>query len=128
RAGFSCARGGSRRPPQTSPGGFWEFSADLSIPMPNDDLTQHAGPGIGGDLVLHAPPAHGGLLDIAEDEVFHNEADQDHGEETREHRGDFEHVLVLVDVPTKPALPGGDTKHQLRGTQCPPSEGPPDLE
>lgn len=50
----------------------------------------------------HAPAEHGLLLDPLEDEVLHQEADQDHGEEPGEHQVGVQVEAVLVDEPPQP--------------------------
>ena len=48
--------------------------------------------------------------------------------QAREHGGNVEHVLVLVDVPAEPALAGRDAEHQLGRDQRAPGERPADLQ
>src|SRR5262249_55611150 len=74
-------------------------------------------------LGLHAPATHGCRFDVAEDQVFHAKADQDHGEQPGEHGGYVEHVLVFVDVPAEPTFARGDAEHQLGGDQRAPGKG-----
>src|ERR1700737_3167268 len=78
--------------------------------------------------VLHAPLVDGALLDGAEDEVLHQEADQDDREEPGEDVGDLQQVLVLEDEPAQSARALADAEHELGGVHRGPGERPADLE
>src|SRR5215471_4372875 len=52
---------------------------------------------------LHAPALHRAPLDAAEDNVFNEQAEEDHGQQAGEDLGDPKLVLVLEDVPAEPA-------------------------
>src|SRR5262249_12691159 len=60
--------------------------------------------------------------------VFDDEADQDHGEEPGEYRGNLELVLVLVDEPAEAARARRNAEYELRGDQRAPRERPTHLE
>jgi hypothetical protein len=82
---------------------------------------------IAAGLGLHPPQPHGHRLDISEDEILHDHADEDHRQQARRHRRDIEHVLVLIDVPAQPAFAGGDAENELGRDQRAPGESPADL-
>src|SRR6202011_6211964 len=79
-------------------------------------------------LELHAPFAHGGELDAAEDDALDEEADNDDGEQAGEDIGGLELVAVLEDEPAEPARARAHAEHQLGGDERAPGEGPADLE
>src|SRR5690606_4855129 len=77
---------------------------------------------------LHAPALDGDALESVEDELFLQQADDDHHGQAGEHVVGVELVAVLVDVPAQAALAGGGAEHQLGGDQGAPGEGPAHLE
>src|SRR5207302_6013906 len=77
---------------------------------------------------LHAPSANSHRLDVAKDEVFYGQADQDDREQSGEYGGDVEHVLVLENVPAETALAGGNAEDKLGGNQRAPRKCPADLQ
>src|SRR5436309_1216402 len=59
-----------------------------------------------GASSLHAPAAHGRVLEAAEDDALDHEADDDHREQAGEHGGRLELIAVLEDEPAQPAPAG----------------------
>src|SRR5438105_9936094 len=78
--------------------------------------------------ILHAPFADRPRFDDTEDDVLDQEADDDDRQQTGEHVGNLELVLVLVDEPAQSARPRRHAEHELGGNERTPREGPTDLE
>jgi hypothetical protein len=73
-------------------------------------------------LVLHAPALNRPLLDYAEKEVLDCKTDEDHCQQPGKYFGNLDEVLVLENVPTQSAGPGGNPEDQLGSNEGAPSE------
>src|ERR1700733_1129650 len=73
---------------------------------------------------LHAPATHRHVLDRLKDQVFHDESEQDHGQEPGEDVRNEQLILLLEDVPSQPARARADADHQFSGDECAPGERP----
>src|SRR6266550_3155113 len=78
--------------------------------------------------ILHAPFADRPRFDGTEDDVFNEEPDDNDRQQTSEHVGDLELVLVLVDEPSQSTRSRRHAEHKLGGDERPPCERPTDFE
>ena len=79
-------------------------------------------------LILHTPLTDGGGFEIAEDEIFDGETDEDHRQQACENRRNIEQILIFINIPAEAALPRRRAKNEFGSDQRPPCKRPPDLQ
>src|SRR5579862_8884963 len=77
---------------------------------------------------LHAPAADSSMFNAAEDHIFHDEPEQDDGEEAGENVRDEELSFLFEDVPAEAARSGADAEDQFGGDQGTPRKCPSDFQ